>query len=587
MIAREYDATLWPDRTKNLYATPYYGLWSRNVSVKHGIRRFLTYTPETYFPNQRVIYLVMPAGLAGETFLDESVWSVISEETGTVLVLAEAGKQGNWGTWEEEEEYLEKVLLATTFSPREESIAVNSDGHYLVAYGEGADVAIRYLLKRPATFSASVIAGAKEVEKEFVEGVGHLPVMTQGLPKEECAPFRNCDCRQPVWLVGEENEELLAYLKEANHVGERTEWNGFAKVYREIPTPYFDTLHRRPVSCVCVTRREGAKSVYRDEKFTRALWDCFLSRLIRYGEGPVGALKYYISCADVGISVFREKMYHDSFKREVERMYALYVPTSYQENRPCPLVVATHGYTGTYDYFVRNTELWRVAEERGFIVAFTQAVPDQTSRCGTPRWRSGYKNANKMFPETDTKEAFDCEVAYFRRVVERICEEYAIDRTRIYCTGHSNGSEMTYGISQEMKDVFAATAMVGFAVQEYENIEDMPSSAYKMPYLNIEHSGDFFINPDDPDSPLYHELCWRKRENGIAPDGGEYDESDNGTYKIRQYCNTDGVPLVNYIYYRRACHCYLPETGYVVWDRFFCDFTRGTDGATYYRGKPC
>lgn len=589
MKAKEYDETLQPDCSKNLYASAYYGLWRRRIFSNGEEREFLVYTPDSYFPNQRVVYLILPAGVGGETFLEESVWAAISEETGTVLVLAEAKGQGRWKTAPEEEAYLEAVVTTSAFSPQAESMAVNSDGHYLAAYDEGADAALPYLLKHPTQFSAAAISGAKQTDEKYLDTIGDTALSAPGIPKEESTFFCNRDCRLPVWIIGGEDRDnaLVSYLKNVNHVSEAPEWNGFASVYREIPTPYFDTMNRKPVSSVCVTARKDAEKSYRDEALTRAIWQHFFAGVIRYGEGPVGALRKYISCEDAGIQVFHEKMYHASFDREVDRMYAVYVPTSCHGDGVYPLVVATHGYTGTYDYFARNSELWRVAEEQGFLVAFTQAVPDSGSRCGTPRWRSGWKNRKSMFPETDNEDAFVSEIAYFRRIVERVCSRYPIDRSRIYCTGHSNGSEMTYGISREMKDVFAATAMVGFSVQEYEKDADMPNEDLRMPYLNIEHSGDFFTNPDDPGSPLYHELRWRKKENGIPADARFYAESDNGKYKVREYRNGQGIPLVNYIYYRNACHSYLPETGYIVWDRFLCDFTRGEDGTSYYRGKPC
>jgi len=54
--------------------------------------------------------------------------------------------------------------------------------------------------------------------------------------------------------------------------------------------------------------------------------------------------------------------------------YELYVPSTYQAGTPVPLVVALHGCTQTADQFRLLTRWDALAEAKGFIVVFPDAV---------------------------------------------------------------------------------------------------------------------------------------------------------------------------------------------------------------------
>src|SRR5687768_12557487 len=51
------------------------------------------------------------------------------------------------------------------------------------------------------------------------------------------------------------------------------------------------------------------------------------------------------------------------------RRYRLFVPASYDGERPVPLLVMLHGCTQDPDDFARGTRMNEVAEERGLLVA--------------------------------------------------------------------------------------------------------------------------------------------------------------------------------------------------------------------------
>ena len=87
---------------------------------------------------------------------------------------------------------------------------------------------------------------------------------------------------------------------------------------------------------------------------------------------------------------------------------------------------------------------------------------------------------------SDTIEDLESEMDYFRKVVKRVTEDYAVDTERIYCTGHSNGSITTNAVAELLDDIFAAAVPVGAPAKQYETYEEMPLKERRMPFMDID-----------------------------------------------------------------------------------------------------
>ena len=181
-------------------------------------------------------------------------------------------------------------------------------------------------------------------------------------------------------------------------------------------------------------------------------------------------------------------------------------------------------------------------------------------------------------------EEFQSEINYFRTVVEDVKKHYNIDASRIYCTGHSNGSIMTYGLSMEMGDVFAASAQIGASCWQFDSIDDMPKDHYRMPALNLSCENDRWKDPYNKEDPLYWELLWRRVENGVDPDAEPF-VLDNGTVITYVWNNPDGIPVVKFAIYRDSNHSFHSGIAWYVWDEFLSNYSRGEDGTRYYGGR--
>ncbi|RPJ39756.1 MAG: hypothetical protein EHM35_01525 [Planctomycetaceae bacterium] len=129
-----------------------------------------------------------------------------------------------------------------------------------------------------------------------------------------------------------------------------------------------------------------------------------------------------------------------------EREYLLYVPRSYDRNKPTPLVISMHG-AGTWPALQMNLSRWnRLAEEQGFIVVY----PSGTD---FPRiWHAQLPGAG-----------LTADVRFISELIDTLEATYHIDPSRIYADGLSNGGGMAFVLSCTLSDRIAAVGMVGSA----------------------------------------------------------------------------------------------------------------------------
>jgi polyhydroxybutyrate depolymerase len=134
----------------------------------------------------------------------------------------------------------------------------------------------------------------------------------------------------------------------------------------------------------------------------------------------------------------------------ITRTYLLHVPPSYSSERSVPLVIGLHGYTATSTAFEEQSGLSAEADREGFIVAYPDGLRYPWTASNPQAWNAGGRY------EDWTRGTDD--VGFIDRMLEQIRAHYAIDSARIYVTGHSNGSRMTYRVGYELSCKIAAIA---------------------------------------------------------------------------------------------------------------------------------
>ena len=125
----------------------------------------------------------------------------------------------------------------------------------------------------------------------------------------------------------------------------------------------------------------------------------------------------------------------------LEREYVLHCPPSCDGSSTVPLIIGLHGGGSSSNTFESNTELSLKADIEGFIVVYPNAA--------VGGWNAGGDFSNTID-----------DVGFIAAIIDTLSREYAIDSRRIYATGFSLGSLMTYRLAAELSDKIAAVAPV-------------------------------------------------------------------------------------------------------------------------------
>ena len=175
----------------------------------------------------------------------------------------------------------------------------------------------------------------------------------------------------------------------------------------------------------------------------------------------------------------------------LEREVIVYVPAQARTTRP-PVVFMFHGTSGDGERFF-NVSGWREkADAEGLIAVFPSALThcffEDENQDGdfndagelkiTTKWSAGKLGetyvlctAEQIAQLPADKQALvdhplADDVAFFRAMLDLAGTGYAIDRTRVYVTGFSNGGEMTSRLAVEVSDRIAAGAAAAGPLSE-------------------------------------------------------------------------------------------------------------------------
>tara|TARA_B100001057_G_scaffold451197_1_gene493962 strand:+ start:512 stop:1456 length:945 start_codon:yes stop_codon:yes gene_type:complete len=192
----------------------------------------------------------------------------------------------------------------------------------------------------------------------------------------------------------------------------------------------------------------------------------FIKLIYRKGVISVIAVMLMIGCInDVKISQQNIKEIQPSGQiqtivRDGEtRSYVIYIPSSYQEDKPTPLMINFHGFGGIASDYAQNIGKYNglntTADENNFIVVYPQAVIGQK---GSTYWTPG-DNGIENIKKNDV---------YFTKVlISEIASIYNLDQNRVYAVGFSNGGMMSYGLACLGADFIAAVGiMSGISISE-------------------------------------------------------------------------------------------------------------------------
>ena len=303
--------------------------------------------------------------------------------------------------------------------------------------------------------------------------------------------------------------------------------------------------------------------------------------------GPGGDLRVTKDpVADLGMEYHYEEI--GGWMRE----WYVYVPEQVkaQPEKPVPLVFAMHGYTCAGEIYAGNSEWYKVADKHGFIVVHPSATPGQmlmsNQACDPdnvplPAW-------NFMHNAPDGPD----ELEFFRAMLEKTCAAHAIDRSRVYATGHSHGSVMTQVLAMAMSEVFAAVAPCSGIVFQMPdmNIRALPEIVSRkdvpVPIWMFGGEQEAWLLPNKPtaDNETGNSLrIWRGINHMMPemPDDFSTGWTVHGRWNDLTYRRGDGAPMVNFTWVDYMPHATMTEMSFRIWEEFFSKFSR-VDGEIKY-----
>ena len=553
---------------ENPYENIHIGLFRSSVKDSLGRdREYLFYIPKTMKTSGSTMFVFADKGQTSEGFYNSYNWpEVLEKYEVTVAFLAPEGD------WDKEDPGVELDWFMDVYSEMMdlEYYASNQDAQYTLGFGSGAYMSTLFSILYGSKFTAFASAGETGFTDELFD-------ILRSLPSDGDPHTMKSECPIPAWIMdgSESGRKVADFLKKANNSLEEGLSNDVAKVWYPAQKPGELHLNTQRINQVwysdCIPL-QGNELIDRMVKFVVAFK--------RWGGWGNNHLRLTKSPEDMGF--VHKEIIVDGRKR----IFDVFEPTVYKQKKEekYPLLIAIHGYSCSGPFFAENSCWEAIAEERGFLCVFPTAYPwmrkNQPGRpprnsVPTPTWNTTYNN-----PDTDAPD----ELNYFRALLETVREEYPVDNTRIYVSGHSNGAAMTQYLMRYMPEEFAAFAPVGGMEASFTGkAEPFPNSIIRPVWYTM---GQYDVG----EGWKFEEGCgnYITVKNACDNNGVDLEKASkyvNGIYhNIVAYTGDRSMPLVRYTGIENWPHTVTPEHDLMLWDEFLCKFRRNPDGSIEYLG---
>ncbi|MDA7924443.1 alpha/beta hydrolase-fold protein [Mariniblastus sp.] len=135
--------------------------------------------------------------------------------------------------------------------------------------------------------------------------------------------------------------------------------------------------------------------------------------------------------------------------------YGLYLPTSFEESKPYPLVVVLHGLNSNPGQILGYPELTKYADKNGYILVAPMGYNERGW------YGSRGKGGGRGKDPDNLGELSEQDVM---NVLKLTRSNYKIDSNRIYLFGHSMGGGGSMHLAMKYPNIWAAIAVVAPAI---------------------------------------------------------------------------------------------------------------------------
>ena len=140
------------------------------------------------------------------------------------------------------------------------------------------------------------------------------------------------------------------------------------------------------------------------------------------------------------------------------RDFLLHVPPQAASGKPLPLVLNLHAADSNAVQQEAYSDMDPTADQDGFLVAYPNGTPLTKGATTSLGW-----NAGLCCRLASTSHVND--VGFLLAVIDDVARHEAVDLSRVYVTGYSNGGMMAYAMAAEAADRIAAVASVSGQVE--------------------------------------------------------------------------------------------------------------------------
>jgi polyhydroxybutyrate depolymerase len=192
---------------------------------------------------------------------------------------------------------------------------------------------------------------------------------------------------------------------------------------------------------------------------------------------------------------------HQLEHKDTLRNFRLFIPSGLSKDKLHPLLIAMHGGGGSAKGFQDSAGLDEYAVQHGYFVVYPEGTGRKVFTKKFATWNAGVKFSHHEQQEID-------DVGFIHNMLNWLAKNYPLDTSKVYATGHSNGSQMSYRLACELSEQITAIAPVG-AQMEFKNCK--PKRA--VPILHIHGDTDLCAKPEGGQCGG----CWQKMLKSLFP----------------------------------------------------------------------
>lgn len=581
---------------------PYTGYFEETLSATEPLnvsgRKVKIYIPEGTYVRPYVQVLALPSGTDVEEFLTKSGWIDLADADRFILMILLPEDGQNWGTYEEELDYLQYLFDRAGSGRRWYSVYST---YYVAGYGDGGDVVQQFCAKEPL-FIISQAYFDSHIDVDALKATGEYyylsPGPTSALQRSETgaepveATFecvQKKDIPVPTYFFGKDTPTgAINYWMAANECDHSPKQAGAGPLGSDLywqdktDSKAIATAYSNVVSQVAVLDQDVD---YVDPVITSEVYEA-LAQYTRYTNTSAwsNALGFRVDHEALGIKtvdiILTEEADNEDGPLEFKRTYMVYVPQIVKDKTKfpdgAPILYAFGGNGNNATQYFEASQYVEIADTYGFTLVMPS---EHTADNGvTTTWRIGEDEYN-----------------FIKAVMKEVNEDYGqyIDQDKVYALGHSQGGGMVNYLSEREPELFTAYAIMAGVTREFadgapavpmytiygemDHVSYITNREQWLKRLGFKEEDAVITNPFDLPSRYGNPI-----EYLIYPNTKEYPGDKFVTYT---WYDDDGVPMFNdTTAYGREHNNTVPDAWHI-WEQWFSLWDRDEEGNRVYLGE--